>query len=237
MNFKIVAVLLAFVAVSQAYFVLNTWADENCNTTLIARYFTSDPTPCQRKRAIAQDSGQCEVDNIGVYYSTDLSYCESATEPEFPAGWQSVRFGEDSTCNYTTADASYSFIGAQSLENIPIAVFYLHVGYIPINATMSCADSGVLYLATCLEGSPCLEYSLATDACVGDAASNSTFATQTSCVAAPVSPVAAPIAAPVAAPTSAPVRAPITTPATSNAASVVVFGGCAVVLSLIIAFI
>lgn len=42
MNLKFVIVLLAFVAASQAmYFVVNTWADEYCNTTLIGKYWVS----------------------------------------------------------------------------------------------------------------------------------------------------------------------------------------------------
>lgn len=42
MYFKLAIVLLSMVAVSQAgYFVINTWADENCNTTLVAKYIVS----------------------------------------------------------------------------------------------------------------------------------------------------------------------------------------------------
>jgi hypothetical protein len=41
MNVKLAVVLLALVAASQAYVVINTWADENCNTTLVAKFIVS----------------------------------------------------------------------------------------------------------------------------------------------------------------------------------------------------
>lgn len=41
MSVKLAVVLLALVAVSQAVVVINTWADVNCNTTIVAKFMAS----------------------------------------------------------------------------------------------------------------------------------------------------------------------------------------------------
>lgn len=41
MSVKRAVVLLALVAASQAYVIIDTWADENCNTSLVAKFIVS----------------------------------------------------------------------------------------------------------------------------------------------------------------------------------------------------
>jgi hypothetical protein len=238
MNFKFVIVLLAFVAASQAmYFVVNTWADEYCNTTLIGKYWTNYEGYCIKKRFVSQDTGDCRTSPVlgdGVHYSYDSSYCTSDAEPEVPGDWHVVKLGEH--CNYQANDSFYGVVAAENEKNTLVAV-YFGEGPSVANTTLFCADTGVLSVSTCF--SSCLQYSLANGACVGDAASNSTFASQTTCVAVPVAPVTEPTAAPVAGPTtSTPVRAPIKAPSTkTSVAGSIIIGSVAVVAVSIVALI
>jgi hypothetical protein len=134
MNFKFVIVLLAFVAASQAmYFVVNTWADEYCNTTLIGKYWVSKSSItnasilirlfilqtnyegyCIKKRFVSQDTGDCRTSPVlgdGVHYSYDSSYCTSDAEPEVPGDWHVVKLGEH--CNYQANDSFYGVVAGK----------------------------------------------------------------------------------------------------------------------------
>jgi hypothetical protein len=233
MNVKLAVVLLALVAASQAYVVINTWADENCNTTLVAKFITNDNYACA-KRAISQKSG-CDVnESIGAYYAIDYSFCgQGVEEPTFPTDWQFVKAVEGvSTCNFTD---SYIAVGApESLAN-EFVVIYTSNGVAVTNTTLSCANTGVITFSSCsdyLGNQVCSTFaSLENNVCTADSL-DSYYAIQTSCVAVPVSePVAAPTAGPtsgpVAAPVQAPVRAPSKTPTKASAASSIVLGSAA----------
>jgi hypothetical protein len=237
MNIKLAVVLLfALVAASQqGYVTVNTWADENCNTTLVAKYITTDLGFCPPKRAVAQVI-VCESFSAGSYVSVDYSNCFTEVEPAFPEGWQSVKLGGDQACNFT----SYGWFGApEALQNTPVAVLYPEISLpIPTNISLSCANTGVLsFSAVVADLSISLEYTLAAGACLADSG-NATWATQTSCLAPPVAPVAEPTAAPVVAPVSAPVRAPVKAPSTKTSAApsiINIFGSVAVIAVSIVA--
>jgi hypothetical protein len=102
MKLKLTVLFAFFLAVSYAvpFFVIDTWPDEYCNSTIIARYVVNFPDPCL-KRSVSQTLSPCERNDVGIHYTTDFSCCSSDVEPPFPDGWQIISFGGNSTCDFT----------------------------------------------------------------------------------------------------------------------------------------
>eukprot|EP00029_Vermamoeba_vermiformis_P002246 TRINITY_DN12624_c0_g1_i1.p1 TRINITY_DN12624_c0_g1~~TRINITY_DN12624_c0_g1_i1.p1 ORF type:complete len:238 (-),score=14.74 TRINITY_DN12624_c0_g1_i1:91-783(-) len=227
MDFKLVVFVLTLIAANHAYVVIDTYADVNCNTTLIARFISN--APCSGKRAVAQQGICYGNTSIGVNYLWNTDYCSDTTEPTFPAGWQFITLGIERNCNYS-ADLFFAFGAPQTLENI-IMVALGPSGVVASNTSLSCDASGVLTFATCNEYY-CYDLTLENNMCILDS-TNTTSALQTTCVATPVSTNEPMTSGPASGPVASPVKTPLNAPGTkTSSAASFVFGSVAL-LSLI----
>jgi hypothetical protein len=213
MNLRIAAFVVFFVALAASdpgyYYIVNTWADENCSTVQAAKFVVQSFPICAgliKKRESQQSS--CQNFN-GVYYTIDASYCSSSTAPPFPDGWQVVRWGGSNDCSST----DQFVLGASSLDRTLVAMIRENsVGWFVVNATMACDDTALAF--SYCENAVCRDFSLENSVCQGDTETNSVFAFQTTCGTIPV-PVGVPITTPIDTPIAAPVDTPVNTPSSS----------------------
>eukprot|EP00029_Vermamoeba_vermiformis_P004890 TRINITY_DN155_c0_g1_i2.p1 TRINITY_DN155_c0_g1~~TRINITY_DN155_c0_g1_i2.p1 ORF type:complete len:244 (+),score=49.01 TRINITY_DN155_c0_g1_i2:23-754(+) len=240
MMFKLAVVILALVAVaaSQSYTIYNTYPDENCNTTVVARFITADTNACDKKRSVAQESSCYSTE--GVWYTVE---CGLEAVPALPTGWQAVQLTADASCNATAASDTSYLQAPQTLTNASVLIYSPQFQSSTVaNVSMSCGTDGVLAVSSCVDipvkggnFAACAILNLANGVCDVDNF-DTNHGLQTSCVAAPV---AAPVASeaptstqgPVAAPDAAPVKAPVKAPAKASSASLIC--GSAAFLSLI----